>query len=207
MVSVLEAPADKLILRVAEILKTQNMVKPPEWLTFVKTGAHVQRKPHDKDFWFMRCASMLRRSYMEGNIGVGRLRTWYGGRRNVGTRPEHHADAGGKVIREAFKQLETAGLVKKEKVGRTLTPKGRSLLDKACMEFYGGERRGRQPGSFKAAEAEQPPAKPKRTGGKRRTRKTDGTPEKTPDGQTLGTESKTEDVQPEGGKPAASKQS
>ncbi len=39
--------------------------------------------------------------------------------------------AGGKNIRLMLQQLEKAGFVKKEKVGRTLTPKGRSLLDKA----------------------------------------------------------------------------
>ena len=143
MVSVLEAPTDKLIEKVAEKLKTEEAIKVPAWLTFVKSGAHSERKPQSKNFWFLRCASILRKAYLEGNIGVGRLRVWYGRRKCYGTSPEHHVDAGGKIIREAMKQLEGAGLLKKEKVGRSITPKGKSLLDKIAMEFYAGERHGR----------------------------------------------------------------
>lgn len=143
MVSVLEAPADQLIAKVAEKLKADAAIKQPTWLGFVKSGAHVERKPQAKDFWYTRCASILRKAYIEETIGVGKLRVWYGGRKCYGTSPEHHVDAGGKIIREAMKQLEAAGLLKKEKIGRKITPKGRSFLDKEAMGFYAGERRGR----------------------------------------------------------------
>ncbi len=135
MVSALDVPPKLLVDRVSEKLKTQGNIKPPLWAGFVKTGAHAERKPQNHDWWFTRCASILRRLYIEGNVGVGRLRTWYGGRKSPGTSIEYHVDAGGNIIRKAMQQLEAAGFVKKEKIGRTLTPAGRSLLEKTAMEL------------------------------------------------------------------------
>jgi small subunit ribosomal protein S19e len=192
MVSVLEAPTDELIRKVAEHLKQETAIKPPAWLPFVKTGAQVERKvSNPQEFWYMRCASLLRRIYLEKGIGVGRLRTWYGGRKCYGTSLEHHVDAGGKIIREALKQLESAGFIKKETVGRSIAPKGKSLLDKTSMEFYGGERRGRRVEPIPAEVA-----KPKRTR-KVRTPKTVAAPE--PDG----TKSKRKAGKSKTGKPAS----
>jgi len=143
MVSVLEAPADELIKKIAEKLKSESAIKEPSWLAYAKMGPHAERKPQAKDFWYIRCASLLRKLYLEKNVGVGRLRTHYGRSKSYGTSPEHHVDAGGSSIRKALQQLETAGYVKKEKIGRTLTPKGRSIIDKTAMEFYKGEKRER----------------------------------------------------------------
>jgi small subunit ribosomal protein S19e len=143
MVSVLEAPTEELIKNLAESLKSDGVIKPPAWLTYVKSGPHAERKPQSKDFWYVRCASILRKIYIEKNVGVGRLRTWYGRGKSYGSAPEHHVDAGGSIIRKALQQLETAGYVKKDKIGRILTPKGRSFIDKAVMVFYKGEKRER----------------------------------------------------------------
>jgi len=136
-----DVPADLLIQRLARYLKKEvEEVRPPEWAIFVKTGSHVQRPPQDPDWWYVRCASLLRKLYMKGPIGVERLRAMYGGRKDRGTRPEHHRKAGGSIIRKALQQLEAAGLVMKvtdEKghvIGRTVSPKGRSLLDRIATE-------------------------------------------------------------------------
>ena len=135
MVSALDVPAEELIKKVAEKLKQNDKIKPPEWSEFVKTGAHVERKPTDKDWWYVRCASLLRKTYIEGKVGVGKLKTWYGGRKNRGSRPEHHVDASGSVIRKALQQLESAGYIKKDKTGRVLTASGQSLLHKTVLEI------------------------------------------------------------------------
>jgi small subunit ribosomal protein S19e len=135
MVSALDVPAELLVERISTKLKTQGNIKPPVWSTYVKTGAFAERKPQNPDWWFIRCASIMRRLYIEGNVGVGRLRTWYGGRNNSGTHVEHHGDAGGNIIRKAMQQLESAGFIKKEKAGRILTSAGRSLLEKTAMEI------------------------------------------------------------------------
>ena len=135
MVSALDVPADVLIKKVAEKLKENDKIKPPKWSEFVKTGVHAERKPHEKDWWYTRCASLLRKTYVEGKVGVGKLKTWYGGRKNRGSKPEHHVDASGAVIRRALQQLESAGLIKKDKTGRVLTAGGQSLLHKAVLEI------------------------------------------------------------------------
>ena len=136
-----DVPPDKLIERLARYLKREvEAVRPPEWAIFVKTGSHVQRPPQDPDWWYVRCASLLRKLYIHGPIGVERLRSMYGGRKDRGHRPEHHRKAGGSIIRKALQQLEAAGLVQKvtdakgHVIGRTLTPEGRSLLDRIATE-------------------------------------------------------------------------
>ena len=136
-----DVPPDKLIERLARYLKREvEAVRPPEWAIFVKTGSHVQRPPQDPDWWYVRCASLLRKLYIHGPIGVERLRSMYGGRKDRGHRPEHHRKAGGSIIRKALQQLEAAGLVQKvtdakgHVIGRALTPEGRSLLDCIATE-------------------------------------------------------------------------
>lgn len=135
MVSALDVPADELIAKLSEKLKKETTIKPPEWAVFVKTGAYAERRPHNPDWWYVRCASILRKLYIKENIGVGELRNWYGGRHGPGTRPEHHVKAGGNIIRKALQQLESVGYVKKEKIGRSLSPLGRSFLEKTTLEI------------------------------------------------------------------------
>ncbi len=133
MVTVYDVPANELVNKTAEKLKEMG-IKQPEWIGFVKSGAHAQRKPESKDFWFVRCASILRQVYTRENIGVNRLRRHYGGAKNRGVRPSKHSEAGGKIIREGMKQLESIGLVEKKKTGREITGKGRKLLDNVAYD-------------------------------------------------------------------------
>ncbi|MGC9346301.1 MAG: 30S ribosomal protein S19e, partial [Candidatus Bathyarchaeales archaeon] len=106
--------------------------------SIVKTGAHVQRPPQNPDWWYIRCASLLRKIYVHGPIGVERLRAEYGGRKDYGVRPEHAVKAGGAIIRKALQQLETAGFVETfQKRGRRVTKKGRKLLEEMAEELKG----------------------------------------------------------------------
>ena len=58
MVKAYDVPADLLIERLAEILKKDSKIEPPKWVSFVKTGSHAERVPEDKDWWYVRCASL-----------------------------------------------------------------------------------------------------------------------------------------------------
>ncbi|MDW8034100.1 MAG: 40S ribosomal protein S19, partial [Nitrososphaerota archaeon] len=72
-------PADKLIERLAEYLRENvKEVSMPEWAMFVKTGPHRQRPPDRLDWWYLRAASILRKLYLKGPMGVSRLRKVYG---------------------------------------------------------------------------------------------------------------------------------
>lgn len=126
-----DVPADLLIERLRGYIKESvREVEPPEWAGYVKTGSHVERMPQDPDWWYVRSASLLRKLYMKGPIGVSRLRKEYGGRKRMGVRPAHFRKAGGSIIRTILQQMEQAELVEKADArGRSVSGKGRSLLD------------------------------------------------------------------------------
>ncbi len=138
MVTAYDVDANKLIGKVAEKLKASKIEKPA-FVGLVKTGSHAERPPDSEDFWYVRCASILRQIYVNSKTGTGRLRRHYGGKKNRGVKPERHAPAGGSTIRKALQNLEKAGyLAKGEKEkGRILTAKGRKLLDNAAKEVSG----------------------------------------------------------------------
>ena len=123
----------ELVIALSSELK--SFIEMPEWAHFAKTGAHRETLPKNPDWWFIRAASMLRVINNKGPIGVGKLRTRYGGRKNRGMRPDRFALASGKVIRTILQQLETADLIKQAQVGshkgRVVTPKGVSTIAKA----------------------------------------------------------------------------
>ncbi len=131
MSTVYDVAADQLISRIADELRKAKEVSPPEWAAYVKTGAHAERPPTDPNWWYNRCASLLRRLYVKGPSGVARLRTAYGGLKRCGVHPNRFARGSGAIIRKALQQLEKAGLVEHEKgSGRRLSSKGRSFLDR-----------------------------------------------------------------------------
>jgi len=151
---VYEVAADELIKAVAEELKKNKELTPPDWIYFVKSGAHRERRPDDAEkFWYLRCASILRKLYIHGNLGVNEFRRVYGGSKKGGVRREKHIDAGGSIIRKALQKLEKIGLVERQKKGRVISGKGKSLLDRISKnlkapvhergeeEHEGGEKR------------------------------------------------------------------
>lgn len=128
MVTALDVEANELIEKAAEELKNMKLEKPA-FVGFVKTGPHAERPPENTNFWYVRCASLLRQAYIRGTIGVNRMRTHYGGNKSRGVRPNHHSKSGGKTIRSALQVLEKAGLLTKLKAGRAISAKGRKFLD------------------------------------------------------------------------------
>jgi len=116
--------------------RLKGTLKKPEYINFVKSGANKERVPNDPDFWYMRSASILRQVYLNGPLGVSRLRTRYGGKKeHDGMHRHHHVRAGGSIIRDIFMQLEAISLIKKTKKGRIITPQGKSFLDKISKEL------------------------------------------------------------------------
>ena len=96
------------------------------------------------DWWYIRAASILRKIYMKGPMGVSRLRVAYGGRNRRGVKPNHFARGSGAVIRRVLQQLEKANYIQKKSghgskgrviVGRVITPKGHSFVDKLSAEI------------------------------------------------------------------------
>jgi len=112
-------------------------VQTPAWASLAKTGTHVEKQPQNPNWWYIRSASILRKVYVHGPIGIEKLRSDYGGRKDFGVKPEHAVKAGGSNIRKVLQQLEAAGLVQTARPkGRTMTPKGRKLLQEVAEDLH-----------------------------------------------------------------------
>ncbi len=141
MAKVYDAPADRLISELGTVIKEELAAKSiaaPEWIPFVKTGRQADRPPHDRDWWYTRCASLLRKIYLNGPIGIGGLRTKYGGatRSSHGYGFAHHVDAGGAIIRSAVHALESLGYVEKHgNGGRVVSSAGMKKIDCAATQI------------------------------------------------------------------------
>jgi small subunit ribosomal protein S19e len=129
MTTVYDVPADLLIRKVAEALKARQEIKPPAWAAFAKTGVHKEMPPEDPDWWFMRTAAVLRRVYVDGPLGVERMRSFYGGAKNRGSRPNAFRKGSGSILRKALQQLEACKFVLHDKTGRRISPEGQAFLD------------------------------------------------------------------------------
>ena len=133
MKTVFDVNPEKLILKAAEELQKEKALTPPSWASFVKTGIHKERPPLQSNWWQIRAAAVLRTVYVQGPIGVSKLRQKYGGNKRRGVRPRHYRRASGNILRKCLQQLQSAGYLDfKEKginKGRVVSGKGKKFLD------------------------------------------------------------------------------
>jgi len=141
MATIYDVDASELIKKAASDLKKIDSIKEPNWAKFVKTSAGRERPPAENDWWFTRAASILRKVYVLGPIGVNKLKIKYGGKKNRGHKPEKFYPGSGNIIRKILQQLEKAELIKYAEKGvhkgRVITPKGKKFLDKIANEIVG----------------------------------------------------------------------
>ena len=134
MATIFDVNTQELIKKAAEELKNSKEVQMPEWAMFVKTGAGKERPPSNEDWWYQRAASILKKVYVLGPIGVNKLRKKFTTKKNRGHKKERVYRAGGKVTRTILQQLTSEGLiedkVKDAHKGKVVTAKGKSFMDK-----------------------------------------------------------------------------
>ena len=139
MGTIYDCDQSELVEKASQELKKVNAVKAPSWAAFVKTGMHKERPPVKDEWWHIRAASVLRQIYRKGPIGVSKLRTAYGGKKNRGYKTEHFYRGSGSILRKILQQLEAAGFVKKEEKnihkGRVLTAAGKKFLDTVASQI------------------------------------------------------------------------
>ena len=125
-------------LKLAQALKKIPEFKMPEWAQFVKSSPAKERPIDDPDFWHKRSASILKQIYKKKLLGVNRLRTKYGSKKDRGMKPDKFKKASGKIIRTILQQCDGAGFteiakdlkgVKSKKPGRQLTQKGKEFME------------------------------------------------------------------------------
>ena len=130
-----DVPADDLIEEVAKKLEKDSNIETPKENLYSKTGVDRESPPTNKNWWYVRCAAILRKVYMKNQIGVERMSAEFGGKHNRGSKPYKAAAGSGTIARRAFQQLEKAGYMTKIKgKGRMLSPKGRSFMDNTSKE-------------------------------------------------------------------------
>ena len=135
MVSARDVNQSELIKKIAEELKEK--MEMPNWAIAIKTGSNRERPPEDRNWWFVRSASVLRKIYVDGPVGVQRLRSYYGGLHRRGHKPARFARGSGKLLRVMLQDLEKIGYVKVAekkgkivvKIGRIVTKEGQKFLD------------------------------------------------------------------------------
>ena len=136
MPTVYDVPANRIIDRLAIELEKVPELTPPEWHIYVKTGVNREYAPTQKNWWFIRAASILRKLYLNGPMGVSRLRLVYGGVQGRGSKPEKFKRGSGAIIRTLIQQLEQSALIAPVKgKGRRISSSGISLIDKLATEI------------------------------------------------------------------------
>ncbi len=135
MANVNDVNSAQLVSAAAAALKEK--IKKRDYINYVKSGPSKERPPAQSDFWYTRSASILRQVYLNGPIGVTRLATRYGSRKEHVVHRRHHVQAGSGIIRDMLQELEKANMIKKVKNGRVITPQGKSFLDKIANQVSG----------------------------------------------------------------------
>ncbi|ESQ49903.1 hypothetical protein EUTSA_v10022439mg [Eutrema salsugineum] len=117
----------------ASHLKRSGKIELPTWTDIVKTGKLKELAPYDPDWYYIRAASMARKVYLRGGLGVGAFRRIYGGSKRNGSRPPHFCKSSGGIARHILQQLETMNIVEIDtKGGRRITSSGQRDLDQVA---------------------------------------------------------------------------
>jgi len=137
MTTVFDVPSEELVSEVAKKLHKEKDIQIPSANKFSRTGVAKESPPKNNDWWYKRCASILRKIYISDIIGTERLRAMYSDRKNRGSKPSETRPGSGSIVRRALQQLEKSGYITKVKgKGRMLTSKGRSFLDNTSHEVF-----------------------------------------------------------------------
>ncbi|KAF5468252.1 hypothetical protein F2P56_012418 [Juglans regia] len=114
-------------------LKRSDKMELPEWLDIVKTIRFKELAPYDPDWYFVRAASMARKIYLRGDLGVGSFQRIYGGSKRNGSHPPHFCKSSGVVARHILQLLQKMNIIDVDpKGGRRITSIGQQDLDQVA---------------------------------------------------------------------------
>ncbi|KAL5062201.1 hypothetical protein RYX36_023938 [Vicia faba] len=98
-------------------LKRSGKMELPEWTDIVKTAKFKELAPYDPDWYYIRAASMARKIYLRGGLGVGAFQRIYGGSQRNGSRPPHFCKSSGSIARNILQQLQNMNLIEMDTKG------------------------------------------------------------------------------------------
>nr|CAJ17210.1 ribosomal protein S19e [Georissus sp. APV-2005] len=132
----------KFVKAFSQFLKKTGKLRVPEWADIVKTSRSKELAPYDPDWYYVRCAAVIRHIYIRSPVGVGTVTKIFGARKRNGTHPSHFCRSAGGVARKALQSLETLKLIEKSPDGgRKLTQQGRRDLDRIAAQIKAKERK------------------------------------------------------------------
>ncbi|VFQ84208.1 unnamed protein product [Cuscuta campestris] len=131
--TVKDASPHDFVKAYAAHLKRSGKMELPEWVDIVKTGKLKELPPYDPDWYYIRAASMARKIYLRGGLGVGAFQRIYGGNKRNGSRPSHFCKSSGAIARHILQQLKELNIVDVDpRGGRRITSKGQQDLDQVA---------------------------------------------------------------------------
>ncbi|KAK2707414.1 small ribosomal subunit protein eS19-like [Artemia franciscana] len=135
--SVKDVNQHEFVKALAAFLKKSGKLKAPEWSDLVKTAVYKEYAPFNKDWFYIRCASIARHAYIKSPVGVGQIRRIYGGHKNNGVSPSHFCKSSGNVARKVLQALESVKILEKDpnSGGRRLTSQGQRDLDRIASQM------------------------------------------------------------------------
>jgi len=121
----------EFIIALAAHFKKSGKIELPAWHDLIKTGKAKELCPQDPDWYYLRAASIARKIYLRGGIGVGAFTKVYGQGQRNGASPSHFATSSKGLLRHILQQLQEIDLVakRKDKKGRWITRNGQRELD------------------------------------------------------------------------------
>ncbi|XP_065159333.1 small ribosomal subunit protein eS19A [Atheta coriaria] len=132
----------KFVKAFSSFLKKTGKLRVPEWVDIVKTSRAKELAPYDPDWYYVRCAAVIRHIYIRSPIGVGSVTKIFGTRQRKGTHPSHFCRSAGGVARKCLQSLEALKLIEKTPDGgRKLTQQGRRDLDRIAAQVKAKERK------------------------------------------------------------------
>merc|ERR1712100_198974 len=128
--TVRDVAANKWIKAMAQQFKREGKLMVPNCTDFLKTSHGRERAPQNNDWYYYRCAAVLRKIYLRPGNGYGGLSKAFGNKKNKGSLPESTVRASIGPLHWACKSLEGLKLIGKGKAkGRVLTREGRKRCD------------------------------------------------------------------------------
>ena len=125
-----DVPANKWVKAMAQQFKREGKLMVPTCTEHLKTSHGRERAPQNNDWYYVRCAAVLRHVYLRPGNGYGGLAKAFANKKNKGTLPEATVKAATGPLHWACKSLEGLKLIAKGKAhGRVLTREGRKRAD------------------------------------------------------------------------------
>ncbi|XP_001358783.2 40S ribosomal protein S19b [Drosophila pseudoobscura] len=123
-------------------LKKSGKITVPEKADYIKTGKFKETAPTEQDWFYTRCASIMRHLYFRSPAGVAAFTKVYSGRKRKGVQPSKYCRSSDGCIRMAFHALETARMIEKHpEGGRKLTPAGQRDMDRLANQIVVKQRK------------------------------------------------------------------